>query len=231
MAGSGYQQDSNQLTQGLYRVIIDTSSSTYYPLASATTTQNGGINPYDWDSSQYTNATSITATQATYLAQGNLRWSTIIDQLDSIADCRILDVVITGGGSPAGSDATAQNTGVAFTVEFDRDSFILGEWNNYLKSQGQSANGTFTAADGSTQTAYTGFGGTAITTNLLAIKDLVATAISASRSRTWRVYSPSQAGDSQVKVSITTPNSTYSNIYGTVTVTQISGTTLAGSPL
>jgi hypothetical protein len=231
MAGSGYQQDSNQITPGLYRVTIDTSSSTYYPTASGTTTQNGGINPYDWDSSQYTNATSITATQATYLAQGNLRWQNIVDQLDGISDCRILDVVITGGGSPAGSDATAQNTGVAFTVEFDRDSFILGEWNNYLKSQGQSAIGTFTAADGSTQTAYTGFGGAAITTNLLAIKDLVATAISGARSRTWRVYNPAQNGDSQVKVSITAPNSTYPNIYGTVTVAQISGTTLAGTPL
>jgi hypothetical protein len=231
MAGSGYQQDSNQVTPGLYSVTVDMSSSTYYPVYSSgsTATTQGAVNPYDWTSSNYTNATSLTANQAVVLAQGNLRWQNVIDQLDGVSDCRILNVLMNNSGGD--TDATAAPTKIQFTVEFFCDSFVLGEWNNYLKSQGQSANGTYTAADGSTQTAYTGFGGTAITTNALAIKDLVAIAISGARSRTWRVYNPAQGGDSQVKVSITAPNATYSNIYGTVTVTQISGTTLAGNPI
>ena len=230
MAGSGYNQDSNQLTPSLYQVVLTMTSTTYYPVASGTTTANGGVNPYDWTNPVYTNATSMTATQATYLAQGNLRWNMILGQLDGVADCRILDVQVTGNTS--GTDATTQPTGLTFTVAFDRDEFILGEWNNYLKSIGQSASGTYTNADGiSGQTAYVGIGGTAVTTKALAIQDIVTSGILSNTYRTWRVYSPTLAGDTQVKVTITQPNATASNIFGTVQVTQISGTTLAGSPL
>jgi len=230
MAGSGYQQDSNQLTPSLYQVVLTMTSTTYYPVASGTTTANGGVNPYDWTNSSYTNATSMTATQALYLAQGNVRWSMILNQLDGVSDCRILDVQVSGNTS--GTDATTQPTGLTFTVAFDRDEFILGEWNNYLKSIGQSASGTYTNADGVTgQTAYVGIGGTAITTKALAIQDIVTAGILSNTYRTYRVYNTAQQGDSQVKVTITQPNATASNIFGTVAVTQISGTTLAGSPL
>jgi hypothetical protein len=231
MAGSGFQLDSNQLTPGLYGVTLTMSTSNYPAYSSgSTTTLMGAVNPYDWTSSNYTNATSLSAAQATVLAQGNLRWQSVLDALDGIADCRILDVVVSG--NTGGTDATTAPTSVSFTVAFDRDEFILGEWNNYLKSQGQSANGTFTASDTSTQVAYTGFGGTAITTVALALKDLISNAISGSRYRLQRVYNPAQAGDSESKVSITAPNTTYATIYGTVAVSQISGTTLlSGSPL
>lgn len=232
MAGSGYQQDSNQITPGLYRVTIDTSSNTYYPLASGTTTANGGVNPYDWTASSYTNATSMTATQATYLAQGNLRWQNILDQLDGLSDCRILNVVIAGATN--GTDATTQNTSVAFTVEFFRDSFVLGEWNKILQSAGATANGTYTNSDGTTGVAYNSpyaASTTPVTTNLLAIKDAVTGAIIAGRSRLGRVWNPTQNGDSQVKVTVTTPNATASNIYGTVTVAAVSYTSLAGTPV
>jgi len=230
MAGSGYQQDSNQITSALYRVVLTMTNTTYYPNASSTTTQNGSVNPYDWTSSAYTNATSMTTTQATYLAQGNLRWQTILNSLDGVSDCRILDVVVSGNTN--GTDATTQPTSISFTVDYYRDSFVLGEWNNYLKSIGQSASGTYTNADGvSGNTAYVGIGGTAVTTTALAIQDIITNAIMSSTNRTWRVYNPAQAGDSQVKVSVTAPNSTASNIFGTVAVTQISGTTLTGTPL
>jgi hypothetical protein len=230
MAGSGYQQDSNQLTAGLYRVVLTMTSGTNYPVYSGTAgTTFGAVNPYDWTASCYTNATTLTAGQALVLAQGNLRWQNILDQIDAVADCRILDVVVSGNTN--GTDATTAPTSVAFTVEYYRDTFVIGEWNNYLKSQGQSANGTWTAADGSTQTAYTGFGGTAITTVALALQDIIATAISGARYRLGRVYSPTQNGDSEVRVTVAAPNATYANIYGTVGVTQISGTTLAGTPL
>jgi len=229
MAGSGYNQSPEQITAGLYRIVLTMTNTTYYPSASGTTTQNGSVNPYDWTSSAYTNATSMTATQATYLAQGNLRWSKILDGLDNVTDCRLLDVVVSGNTS--GTDATTQPTGIAFTVEFYRDGFVTGEWNAYLKSIGQSSSGTYTNSDGIVGTAYVGIGGTAITTTALAIQDIVTNAIMAATSRGYRVWSPSQQGDSQQKISITAPNATASNIFGTVAVTQISGTTIAGTPL
>ena len=238
MAGSGYNQDSNQITGGLYRVVVTMTSSTNYPVATGNTA-SGGLWPYDWTNSAYTNATSMTSAQALVLAQGNVRWQRVIESLDGLADCRILDVVVTAAnGSGLNTDATNQPTVVAFTVEYYRDEFILGEYNKILAYNGGTANGTYTATDGTTGVAYNSpYAGstTAITTTALALQDAVTSGIirggSTGYSRTYRVWNPAQAGDSQIKVTITQPNSTASNIYATVAVTQISGTTLAGSPL
>lgn len=232
MAGSGFQLDSNQLTPGVYRVVINTQTN-----FATSGTAGGGINPFDWDSSNYTNASAMSSAQALLLAQGNIRWNIIVQELTGVADCRILDVVVTGATN--GTDATAQNTQIAFTVAFDRDSFVLGEWNKWLASQGATANGTFTNADGTTGTAYnsiTAGGTTAINSTALAIQDLIATAIvtggsSAGYYRTYRVWNPAQNGDSQIKVTILQP-CTPAQAFTAITLpVQISGTTLAGTPL
>jgi hypothetical protein len=231
MAGSGFQLDKNQLTQGIYQVTVNTNTN-----FATSGTAGGGVNPYDWDSSNYTNASAMSAAQALLLAQGNVRWERIVELLASYSDCRILDVVITGATN--GTDATAQNTQVQFTVEFDRDAFILGEWNKYLASQSATANGTFTNSDSSTGTAYNSLnasGTVPINTTALAVTDIVTTAIvsggaSTGWSKNYRVYNPAQTGDSQVKVTVLQP-CTPAQAYANVTTTQISGTTLAGTPL
>ena len=239
MAGSGYNQDKSQITPTLWRVTLTMTSATNYPTtAGSPTTKNGGVWPYEWTNSDvYTNATSISATQATYLAQGNVRWFSIIDALNIITDCRISNVTITAAnGSGLNTDATNQPTAISFTVSFDREAFVLGEWNLYLKSIGQSASGTFTNPDGvAGQTAYVGVGGTAVTTLSLAIQDIVTFGItkggaSVGNSRSMRVYSSIQGGDTQAKVTVTQPN-TPATIFGTVSATQISGTALVGSPI
>jgi hypothetical protein len=238
MAGSGYNQSTEQITPTLYRVTLTMTSSTNYPTtAGSPTTGNGGVWPYEWNNSAYTNATSMSSTQATYLAQGNMRWAAIIDALDGMADCRIENVTITAAnGSGLNTDATNQPTAISFTVAFDRDAFVLGEWNNYLKSIGQSASGTYTNADGvAGQTAYVGVGGTAVTTFAIALQDIITFAItkggaSVGNSRSMRVYSPTLGGDSQTKVTVTQPN-TPATIFGTVSAAQISGTALVGSPI
>lgn len=237
MAGSGYNQDASQITPTLYRVTLTMTSATYYPItAGSPTTKNGGVWPYEWNNSAvYTNATSMTDTQAMYLAQGNARWAAIIDALDGMADCRIENVTVTAAnGSTLNTDATNQPTAISFTVSFDRDAFVLGEWNNYLKSIGQSASSTFTDANGNSQTAYTGVGGTAVTSFVIALQDIITNAIckggTVGNSRSMRVYSTALSGDSQVKVTIVQPN-TPANIYTTVSAAQISGTALSGSPI
>ena len=234
MAGSGFQLDSNQLTPTAYRISINTNTN-----FATTGTAGGGVNPYDWDSSNYTNASSMSAAQALLLGQGNVRWNNIVQQLSTVSDCRILDVVITGGGSPAGTDATTANTAVAFTVAFDRASVVLGNWNAWLKSQGATANGTFTNADGSTGTAYNSLnasGSVAINTTALAVQDMIATALvaggsSAGYSRNYRVYSPSLAGDSQVKVTVLQPCTPAQAYTGVGTATLIDTIGLVGVPL
>lgn len=236
--GSGYNQDINQLTPGIYRVGLTMTSATYYPVATGNTA-GGGVWPYDWDNTVYTNGTGLTSAQALTLAQGNIRWANIIDALDNIADCRIENVSITAAnGSTLNTDATNQPTAINFTVVFDRDAFILGEWTNWLKSQGSSANGTWSSnPDGSTlPTAYNSLNSTstAITTTALALQDIVTTAIvkggSSGSIRSYRVYNSTSGGGTQIPVTITQPN-TPANIFGTVSVTQVSGTTLTGSPL
>jgi hypothetical protein len=227
---SGYQQDSNQLTPGFYRVVLTMTNTSYYPNANATTTYNGSVNPYDWNAPAYTNAKSMSATQATYMAQGNVRWNNILNALDGIADCRIENVVV--GGNTSGADATTQPTSVAFTAVFDRDTFITGEWNKYLASlSGATANGTYTNSDGSTGTAYNGVGGSAVSSTAVALQDIITNAINQTASRSYRVYNPATASDSQVKVSVAGTGATAANIFGTIAVTQVSGTTLSGTPV
>jgi hypothetical protein len=161
-----------------------------------------------------------------------------LDQLTGISDCRILNVSVTAAnGTGLNTDVTNQPTAISFTVCFDRDEFILGEWNNICKSLGNSASGTYTNAydAGFTPTAYVGVNGSvAITTTAIALQDIVTNAIctgsTTGNSRSYRVYSPATNGDSQIKVTITQP-STPANIYTTVSVTQVSGTTITGSPL
>jgi hypothetical protein len=231
---SGFSLDKNQLTDGLYTVTVDMSSATYYPTATGNTA-SGGLWPYNWDNSVYTNATSMTAAQALVLAQGNVRFNRVIEALLNVTDMRVIDVVVTASSN---TSATAQPTNLVFTIDVGRDNFLLGNYSSILKAAGQSANGTWTAVDGSSQTAYNSLyaaSATAVSTTLLAVKDIVTGAIqaggSAGYTRFWRVYNPVGLDDSQVKVTITQTNTTNSNIYGTVTVASISGTTLAGSPV
>lgn len=71
---------------------------------------------------------------------------------------------------------------------------------------------------------------TAITSPALAIKDIVTTAITSGGttgwSKTYRVYSVAQAGDSQTSVSIQQP-STPTTVFGTLTVSQVQLTGIA----
>ena len=120
---SGFNLSPEQITPGLYRVAIDTSSATYYPVTngSAVTATQGGINPYNWDNSVYTGGLPTSISYTTALAQGNLRWAIILEQLAAIDDCRILDPVVTTGGT----SGNYQPTAVSFTVAIDRDGAFL----------------------------------------------------------------------------------------------------------
>jgi hypothetical protein len=230
MAGSGYNQDSNQITPGVYRVTL-TMNTTNYPTGS-NATNNGGVNPYDWNNGVYTIPLANTIS-AVNLARGNLRWEAILEQLYLAGDCRIENVTVTSANTV---DANQQPTAISFTVSYDRDAFILPEYTAILKAAGSTVNGTFTNSDGTVGTAYNSINSTstAVATPALAIQDLVTNGVvrgsTAGYSRVYRVFNIPTLSDGQSSVTIVQP-CVPATAFTTVAVTQISGTTLAGTPL
>lgn len=109
---SGFQQDLNQLQPNFYRVAIDLSG---YPTADGN--DNGGVTPNSADSFSTANLPS-TLIKGKQRARGNMRFRNIVNRLAGLADCQILDVTITE------ANADAQATAIAFTVKFERDTFI-----------------------------------------------------------------------------------------------------------
>jgi hypothetical protein len=258
---SGFQQDNNQITPGLYRVVINaTSFPSFVGSGNALATQ-GAINPYDWtQGTWYVGGLPTSAGYATVLAQGNVRWDRIVELLTSYADARILDVSVTTGGS----SANYQPTGLSFTAAFDRDQGLLTEYSKVQAAAGNATSGYYViqpAQTGSTQgtnntqlgasytyTAYNtlsalqaaGYSGidnvrvfqayvgndgsTAITSPQLAVQDIVTTAICSGGttgwSRTYRLFSVAQNGDSQTTISIQQP-ATPATVFGLVTVSPV----------
>jgi hypothetical protein len=200
---SGYQQDSNQLTPGYYRVVWTASTGTY---ATADGTNNGAINPYNWDTFAIKPTTTVTATR---LARGNVRWASIIESLTLLSDCRIENVSVTSSDNTVGDN---QPTAVAFTVVYDRDSFLLPGL--------QKLNTT--SYNGSTATS-------ALTTTAQAIKELVTRGFifgsTTGETRSARVYNAGLIEGQQITVTVAQPD-TPVNIFADIAVTQISGTTL-----
>ena len=117
---SGFQQDLNQLQPNFYRVSIDTSG---YPTADGN--DNGGITPNSSDSFGTLPTTLIKGKQR---SRGNLRFQNILNELGLLADFQILDITITE------ANADAQATALAFTVKFDRDTFISGTKADTIKT-------------------------------------------------------------------------------------------------
>ena len=121
---SGFQQDLNQLQPNFYRVSIDTSG---YPTTGGAENARGGITPNSSDSFSTANLPSTLA-YGENRARGNMRFQNIVNRLTTLADCQILDISITE------ANADAQATAIAFTVKFDRDTFISGTKADTIKA-------------------------------------------------------------------------------------------------
>lgn len=114
---SGFQQDSNQLAPGFYRVVLTMTNTTYYPTTDSD--DNGGVTPNSSDSFSTANLpTTLAKGQAR--ARGNMRFRNIVNQLSGLADCQVLDIEVDSDES----NGDAQATTLAFTVKYDRDAFI-----------------------------------------------------------------------------------------------------------
>lgn len=195
---SGFQQNTNQLAPGLFRVVWVANTGTY-PTADGN--DNGAVTPNSSDSFSTANLpTTLAKGQAR--ARGNMRFRNIINRLSGLADCQILDVEV--GGETNGD---AQATSLAFTVKYDRDAGLVGAVT--------TLNASATAVDGST----------AVTTNAIAIKDQVVRGFRDATVANVRVYDGTAAEDKQLSITVAAPD-TVADIWADVTVTLIDGTEL-----
>lgn len=200
---SGFFQSTGQLATNHYRVIIDMTSSSYFPTTNTLTTA-GGIEPFDYN---YYSTMPSSTDNGRRRARGNIRWNNIITALSGVSDCQILDVTPLNGGS-GGSVYTDSNTVtdyLSFTVKFERDAFI-----------GERYVGT------------NDFLGNNMSTIAAAIKDIIFRATIATATRSYRVKRPSE-GEFQEVLTVTSPHAGDSGFYGKFTVSLIDTTTLINS--
>lgn len=114
---SGFVNDSNQLNQEMYRVVVTMSNATYYPTASATAADNGGVTPNASDSFTTANLPTTLA-KGQNRARGNMRFRNVVNRLTGLADCQVRDITLTE------ANGDAQATSLAFTVLYERPDFI-----------------------------------------------------------------------------------------------------------
>lgn len=200
---SGFQQDTNQLAPGLYRVVITMSNTTYYPTTGGAENDRGGITPNSADNFALADLPSTLA-YGQNRARGNMRFRNIVNALTGLADCQILDIEL---GSETNGDAQA--TTLAFTAKFDRDAFI-------------PLTGTYQG----TTVVGNDIGNSAMDTKEKVIKNEIAKAIRLTTTANVRVYDGTAGRDTQQSITVTHTGATASQTLGTVAVTPIDGTEL-----
>jgi hypothetical protein len=200
---SGFQQDSNQLNPGLFRVVWIASTGTY-PTADGN--DNGGLTPNSADSFATLPTTLV---KAKARARGNLRFRNVVNRLSGLGDCQILDIEtgISGGGPELVGDDVA--TSVAFTVKYDRTAGIIDAQKALNVQETGVATNVATVA---------------ITTLALAIEDAVVRGFRDATTSSTRVVS-SVPTNSQTAVTVAAPD-TAADILADITVVQIDGTEL-----
>jgi hypothetical protein len=200
---SGFQQDSNQLSPGLFRVVWVASTGTY-PTADGD--NNGAITPNSSDSFATLPTTLV---KAKARARGNIRFRNVVNRLSGLADCQILDIEtgISGGGPETVGDDVA--TSLAFTVKYDRTAGIIDAQKALNVQETGVATNVATVA---------------ITTLALAIEDAVVRGFRDATTSTARILS-SVPDNSQTSITVAAPD-TAADILADITVAQIDGTEL-----
>ena len=228
---SGFQQNENQLTPGLYRVVVDlTGYST-----TAANTDAGGVETRD-NSAFGTQVTTTANGQRR--ARGNLRWQGIVENLGRGGDFRILEIEELETTGPSVLDnADDTTTTLTFTVQYDRDAFVLGNVQKFLIAEGRTTGGVAKNSDHETLGTATTCSTTALAIEELVVRGItkgyqdyvtnVSTAVASTDifKRSYRVFDGTNAIENQevliVKAPIT-PKAAHTD----VTVTTIDGTTL-----
>lgn len=227
---SGFQQNENQLTPGLYSVVVDlTGYST-----TAANEDAGGVETRD-NSAFGTQVTTTANGQRR--ARGNLRWQGIVENLGRGGDFRILDIEELKTGPVELAAANDTTLTLTFTVQYDRDAFVLGNVQKFLIAEGRTTGGVAKNSDHETLGSAT-----TCSTTILAIEELVvrgitkgyqdyvtdvSTAVASTDifKRSYRVFDGTNAIENQEVLTVKAPI-TPKAAHTDVTVTAIDGTTL-----
>ena len=228
---SGFQQNENQLTPGLYRVTVDLSGYS----STAANTDAGGVETRD-SSAFATLPTTLAIGQRR--ARGNLRWQGILEALSIGGDFRILDIEELESTGPSVLDnADDVTVTLTFTVQYERDAFVLGAVQNFLIKEGRTTGGVAKNSDHETLGSAT-----TCSTTLLAIEELVVRGITRGYqdyvtnvstavdgddvfTRSYRVWDGTQGAETQAFLTVKAPI-TPKAAHTDVTVASIDGTTL-----
>ena len=228
---SGFQQNENQLTPGLYRVVIDLTTS--YS-STAADTDAGSVETRD---------SNVFATLPTTLAngqrraRGNLRWQGILEALSIGGDFRILDIEELESDASVLDAANDVTTNLKFTVQYDRDAFVLGAVQNFLIKEGRTTGGVAKNSDHETLGSATTTSTTALAIEELVVRGItkgyqdyvtdVSAAVGSTDvfTRSYRVYDGTQGAETQAVLTVKAPI-TPKAAHTDVTVTAIDGTTL-----
>ena len=231
---SGFQQDQNQLTPSYYRVVIQcgNNEAQWYAVGDGDgPNTEGRISTYTWDNFSGNDRPTTQAT-ANALARGNLRFQSIVEAVENLADCQILDIEGNNGFS---GDNQADNSQIAFTIKFDRDEGVFPAYVAIRKAdpnQGNGTDGTVTY-DNVVYPQYWSVSGQEahISTTEDAIRDTIWKALKQSRTRSVRVFHPVEGTDPlqgegyQDVITASQPWDNDGNAWLDIAVTEINGTT------
>lgn len=228
---SGFQQDQNQLTPSYYRVIITSNNENAYWFAQADgdgVESEGRITPFAWDNFEGSDRPS-TVLKAQALARGNLRFQSIIEAVENLADCQILDVETNAG--PSG-DSQMNNTETRFTIKFDRDEFVIPAYCAIRKQEDAGTDGSFTY-DNVIYPRYWSYSGQeySIANSADAVRDVIWKALAQGRDRLVRVFRPFDGSDPLVGegvdeyITASKPFDNDQNAFNDIVVEEINGTT------
>ena len=227
---SGFQQDQNQLTPTYYRVIITSNNEATYWFEQDDgdgVNTEGRVSPFAWDNFSGSDLPS-TLLKAQALARGNLRFQSIIEAIENLADCQILDIETNAGGS---ADSQMNNTSTVFTVKFDRDEGLFPAYCAIRKAEDAGSDGT-TDYDGNTYPQYWTYSGNEYTINNTsdAIRDIIWKALRTGITRSTRVFHPEEGSDPfvgegrQEVITASAPWENYNNAFNDISVEEINGT-------
>ena len=152
-------------------------------------------------------------------------------------DYRILDIEEKESDASVLDAADDVTTNLKFTVQYDRDAFVLGAVQNFLIKEGRTTGGVAKNSDHETLGSAT-----TTSTTVLAVKELVvrgitkgyqdyvtdvSTAVDSNDvfTRSYRVYDGTQGAETQAVLTVKSPV-TPKVAHTDVTVTSIDGTTL-----
>lgn len=196
---SGFQQSTEQLSPGLYRVVWVANTGTY---PTTDTNTNGAITPNSSDSFSTANLPTTLA-KGKARARGNMRFRNVVNRLSGVGDCQIIDIEV--GGETNGD---AQATSLAFTARYERPQDLLNTIRTAIYAESAS---------------YNNAAGVEITTVALGIEELVVRGFRDATTANVRVYNGTNATDNMLSITVAAPDDAV-DIIADVTVALIDGT-------